>query len=144
MKDQLLKGLLEALPKWHKTKGQYKEFGKYTECNHKKNDAIGSDCQACDTAWLIMRCKVLEDALSEVRQAIKDYVGKLEIDVDEGKAKEIIESAEIDFCRSKCPDRLKTASNCTRGYECGYIDNAFRIHALASSGGIIRVKGEKK
>jgi len=60
---QVLEG--KGMPEFHSVKDNYTSFEKYTECEHKKIDALGNNCQACDIAWLIERCKCLEKTIKE-------------------------------------------------------------------------------
>lgn len=41
----------------------YDSLEKYTDCEHSRSNTISPTCPACDTAWLIARCKSLEDTI---------------------------------------------------------------------------------
>ena len=58
------KGMIKAI-EFHPVLNGYTDFEKYTNCEHKRNNQLGSDCQACDTAWLIERCKLVEKIVFE-------------------------------------------------------------------------------
>lgn len=68
--------LKEILPKVYPSKDNYVSFEKYTNCEHKKNNEIGSDCRECDIAWLIERCRGLEKILSACLAIIEDELSE--------------------------------------------------------------------
>jgi hypothetical protein len=57
-------------PKFHKSPDNYKSLMKYTACSHLRNNVISDNCQACDTAWLIERCRCLEKTIDLLKKEI--------------------------------------------------------------------------
>jgi hypothetical protein len=87
--------------KYHKAKGGYKYFEKYTDCEHKKNNQLGSDCQACDIAWLISRCEILEKIIEN--NSRDSTMRRVEM-----QQKTIIElEAELETCRDANTQKKK-------------------------------------
>lgn len=52
-------------------KAEYSRVEKFTECGHKKNNTFGSNCKECNMAWLIERCKALEQAIYEIHKIFR-------------------------------------------------------------------------